>query len=295
MENQLREQGATARLDEVLEEIPRVREDLGFLPLVTPTSQIVGSQAVLNVLMGERYKSITNETAGVLKGAYGATPAPVNEALQARVLGPGEAPITCRPADELAPELDRLTAELDTIAGERKLRLAQDRVDDVLIYAMFPQVGLKFLEHRGDASAFEPPPWELDAEEKAAAAQQAAPPAAADGPEHYRVEVDGRGYSVTVSPQGAIEGVAPVSTGAASAAAPTPAAAAHMVESPLAGNIVRVNVKPGQRLAVGDVLLVLEAMKMETEVRATVGGTVVEIRVKEGDAVALGAPLVSLG
>ena len=295
MENQLREQGATARLDEVLEEIPRVREDLGFLPLVTPTSQIVGSQAVLNVLMGERYKSITNETAGVLKGAYGATPAPVNEALQARVLGPGEAPITCRPADELAPELDRLTAELDTIAGERKLRLAQDRVDDVLIYAMFPQVGLKFLEHRGDASAFEPPPWELDAEEKAAAARQAAPPAAADGPEHYRVEVDGRGYSVTVSPQGAIEGVAPVSTGAASAAAPTPAAAAHMVDSPLAGNIVRVNVKPGQRLAVGDVLLVLEAMKMETEVRATVGGTVVEIRVKEGDAVALGAPLVSLG
>ena len=295
MENQLREQGATARLDEVLEEIPRVREDLGFLPLVTPTSQIVGSQAVLNVLMGERYKSITNETAGVLKGAYGATPAPVNEALQARVLGPGEAPITCRPADELAPELDRLTAELDTIAGERKLRLAQDRVDDVLIYAMFPQVGLKFLEHRGDASAFEPPPWELDAEEKAAAAQQATLPAAADGPEHYRVEVDGRGYSVTVSPQGAIEGVAPVSTGAASAAAPTPAAAAHMVESPLAGNIVRVNVKPGQRLAVGDVLLVLEAMKMETEVRATVGGTVVEIRVKEGDAVALGAPLVSLG
>ncbi|MCG6943229.1 MAG: sodium-extruding oxaloacetate decarboxylase subunit alpha [Thiohalocapsa sp.] len=301
MENQLREQGATDRLDEVLEEIPRVREELGYLPLVTPTSQIVGSQAVLNVLMGERYKSITNETAGVLKGAYGATPAPVSQELQQRVLGAGEAPITCRPADELEPELDRLAAELDTIAGQRKLTLAEDHVDDVLIYAMFPQVGLKFLEHRGDPSAFERPPWELDAEDKAnaqAAAQsrnqsasQSGTAAAATGPERYRVEVDGRSYAVTVSPEGSIEHVA-AAPGAA--VAPTPAAAAHMVESPLAGNIVRVNVKPGQRVGVGDVLLVLEAMKMETEVRATTGGIVVEIRVKDGDAVALGAPLLSL-
>jgi len=301
MENQLREQGATDRLDEVLEEIPRVREELGYLPLVTPTSQIVGSQAVLNVLMGERYTSITNETAGVLKGAYGATPAPVSQELQQRVLGAGEAPITCRPADELEPELDRLAAELDTIAGQRKLTLAEDHVDDVLIYAMFPQVGLKFLEHRGDPSAFERPPWELDAEDKAnaqAAAQsrnqsasQSGTAAAATGPERYRVEVDGRSYAVTVSPEGSIEHVA-AAPGAA--VAPTPAAAAHMVESPLAGNIVRVNVKPGQRVGVGDVLLVLEAMKMETEVRATTGGIVVEIRVKDGDAVALGAPLLSL-
>jgi oxaloacetate decarboxylase alpha subunit len=293
MENQLREQGATDRLDEVLEEIPRVREDLGFIPLVTPTSQIVGSQAVLNVLMGERYKSITNETAGVLKGAYGVTPAPVNKELQARVLVDGEEPITCRPADELAPELDRLTAEFDTIAGERKLELAKDQIDDVLIYAMFPQVGLKFLENRDNPGAFEPPPWELDAKEKAAA-QQAAEPAAApvaSGPERYRVDVDGRSYSVTVSPEGSIEQVA---TASGPAAAPIPAATAHMVESPLAGNIVRINVKPGQQVGMGDVLVVLEAMKMETEVRATVAGTVAEIRVKDGDAVALGAPLLSL-
>jgi oxaloacetate decarboxylase alpha subunit len=297
MENQLREQGATDRLDEVLEEIPRVREDLGFIPLVTPTSQIVGSQAVLNVLMGERYKSITNETAGVLKGAYGKTPAPVNEALQARVLGDGEEPITCRPADELSPELDRLTAELEGIATERKLDLAADQIDDVLIYAMFPQVGLKFLEHRGDASAFEPPPWELDAKEQAersAAAPTTTAPAAASGPEHYRVDVDGRSYSVTVSPEGGVEQVTAAPTQAPSAPSPTPAAAARMVESPLAGNIVRIQVQPGQPVGIGDVLLVLEAMKMETEVRATTAGKVVEIRVKEGDAVALGAPLLSV-
>ena len=304
MENQLREQGATDRLDEVLEEIPRVREDLGFIPLVTPTSQIVGSQAVLNVLMGERYKSITNETAGVLKGAYGKTPAPVDDALQARVLADGEEPITCRPADELSPELDRLTAELEGIATERKLDLATNQIDDVLIYAMFPQVGLKFLEHRGDAAAFEPPPWELDAKEQAereAAAQPAAVPARAaasgpehDRPEHYRVEVDGRSYSVTVSPEGGIEQVTAAPAPALSAPSPTPAAAAQMVESPLAGNIVRIQVQPGQQVGIGDVLLVLEAMKMETEVRATIAGKVVEIRVKEGDAVALGAPLLSV-
>ncbi|WP_295880767.1 sodium-extruding oxaloacetate decarboxylase subunit alpha [uncultured Thiohalocapsa sp.] len=305
MENQLREQGATDRLDEVLEEIPKVREDLGFIPLVTPTSQIVGSQAVLNVLMGERYKSITNETAGVLKGAYGKTPAPVNEALQARVLADGEEPITCRPADELSPELDRLTAELEGIATERRLDLTQDQVDDVLIYAMFPQVGLKFLEHRGDASAFEPPPWELDAKEQAEreaalrsvaqpGSQPGAAPSTAGGPEHYRVEVDGRSYAVTVSPEGSIEQVSAATPAAPPAAAPTPAAAAQMVESPLAGNIVRVQVQPGQQVSVGDVLLVLEAMKMETEVRASIAGKVVEIRVKEGDAVGLGAPLLSV-
>ena len=99
-----------------MREIPRVREDLGFIPLVTPTSQIVGSQAVINVLAGERYKTITKETAGVLKGEYGATPAPVNASLQQRVLD-GAEPISCRPADLLEPELDKLTAELRKLAG----------------------------------------------------------------------------------------------------------------------------------------------------------------------------------
>ncbi|PSU45371.1 oxaloacetate decarboxylase, partial [Photobacterium aphoticum] len=138
MESQLKEQGASDRFDEVLEEIPRVREDLGFIPLVTPTSQIVGTQAVINVLTGERYKSISKETAGVLKGEYGVAPAPVNAELQARVLD-GAAPITCRPADLLKAELHTLTDELLVKAKAENIRLAEAQVDDVLTYALFPQ------------------------------------------------------------------------------------------------------------------------------------------------------------
>jgi oxaloacetate decarboxylase alpha subunit len=140
LESQLREQGASDKIDEVLEEIPRVREDLGMIPLVTPTSQIVGTQAVINVLQGERYKVISNETSGVLKGEYGATAIPVNAELQARVLE-GSDPVTCRPADLLEPELDHQTAELTRIASEKGIRLADDVVDDVLTYALFPQIG----------------------------------------------------------------------------------------------------------------------------------------------------------
>ena len=147
MESQLKEQGAEDKFDEVLKEIPRVREDLGFIPLVTPTSQIVGSQSVINVLSGERYKSISKETAGVLKGEYGATAAPVNSDLQARVLA-GEEPITCRPADIIKPELQALQDTLLGLAKENKLRLAKDEIDDVLTYALFPQIGLKFIENR---------------------------------------------------------------------------------------------------------------------------------------------------
>ena len=160
MEGQLKEQGAADRLDEVLEEIPRVREDLGFIPLVTPTSQIVGTQAVINVLHGERYASISKETQGVLKGEYGATPAPVNKELQARVLEEGKEPITCRPADLLEPEMASLTEELKKIAAEKGISLAggDNQIDDVLTYALFNQIGLKFLENRGNPEAFEPAP-----------------------------------------------------------------------------------------------------------------------------------------
>ncbi|MCP3674769.1 MAG: sodium-extruding oxaloacetate decarboxylase subunit alpha, partial [Gammaproteobacteria bacterium] len=157
MESQLKEQGAGDRLDDVLNEIPLVRKDLGYIPLVTPTSQIVGTQAVLNVLTGERYKNITKETAGVLKGEYGSTAAPVNAELQAKVLDGKEA-ITCRPADLLEPEMDKLTDELMALAKENGIRLADAKVDDVLTYALFPQIGLKFLENRDNPDAFEPIP-----------------------------------------------------------------------------------------------------------------------------------------
>jgi oxaloacetate decarboxylase alpha subunit len=290
MEGQLKEQGAADRIDEVLEEIPRVREDLGFIPLVTPTSQIVGTQAVINVLTGERYKSITKETAGVLKGEYGKAPAEVNAELQAKVLNGGEA-ITCRPADLLEAELHTLTDDLLQKAKVDGISLAEDTVDDVLTYALFPQVGLKFLKNRHNPDAFEPAPGK---EEAKPAAPAATPATSAQGIEAYSVKVDGQVYDVEVGPKGELTSVTPAQAPAA-AAVPAPAATnVEAVAAPLAGNIFKVNVASGAQVQEGDVLLILEAMKMETEVRAAQSGVVQDVHVKEGDAVVVGAPLVSL-
>ena len=293
MESQLKEQGAGDKLDEVLAEIPRVREDLGYLPLVTPTSQIVGTQAVLNVLTGERFKSISKETAGVLKGEYGATPAPVNCELQQRVLEGGEA-ISCRPADLIEPELDKLSEELKALATEKGIELTsgEGQVDDVLTYALFPQIGLKFLENRGNPSAFEPVPSADDVAPASPAATQE--PGAA---EVYTVTVSGQSYVVQVEEGGDISALAPAAAPVAAAAAPAaaPVGAGTPVPAPLAGNIFKVNVKPGDQVAEGDVIIILEAMKMETEVCAPAAGTVSSVDVKEGDSVAVGDSLLSLG
>lgn len=287
MESQLKEQGAADRMDEVLLEIPKVRKDLGYIPLVTPTSQIVGTQAVINVLTGERYKSITKETAGVLKGEYGAAPAAVDAELQARVLDGAEA-ITCRPADLLKAELHTLTDELIAKAKEDNIELAEQQVDDVLTYALFPQVGLKFLNNRNNPEAFEPAPGtEKEADIKAAPAK--------GGVEAYSVKVDGQIYNVEVGPQGVISSVSPVSAQAAPVqSAQLSAVDAESVDAPLAGTIFKVLVQPGAEVEEGDVLLILEAMKMETEIRASRNGTVQDILTKEGDAVAVGTPLLSL-
>jgi oxaloacetate decarboxylase alpha subunit len=290
MESQLKEQGAADRMDKVLQEIPRVREDLGFIPLVTPTSQIVGTQAVINVLTGERYKNITKETAGVLKGEYGAAPAPVNAALQAKVLDGTEA-ITCRPADLLHAEMDHLTTDLLAKAKADGISLAEDVVDDVLTYALFPQVGLKFLKNRHNPDAFEPAPG---CEPAPAAAPVVS--ASSGGVETYSVRVDGQVYNVEVGPQGQLTSVIPT---AATQAAPVIAPAetvsdAEAVPAPLAGNIFKINVQTGSEVAEGDILIVLEAMKMETEIRAARGGVVQDLHVKEGDSVTVGAPLLSL-
>ncbi|HDZ3705855.1 TPA: sodium-extruding oxaloacetate decarboxylase subunit alpha [Vibrio cholerae] len=289
MESQLKEQGAAHRIDEVLEEIPRVRQDLGFIPLVTPTSQIVGSQAVINVLTGERYKSITKETAGVLKGEYGATPASVNAELQARVLDGSQA-ITCRPADLLQDELEHLTKELLEKAQAEKITLAEESVDDVLTYALFPQVGLKFLKNRHNPEAFEPAPGK---EPVLTEAPVTAKPEA--GIETYSVKVDGVVYDVEVGPQGQLTSVVP----AGQKAAPKPTVAtttqgAEAVAAPLAGTIFKIQVEQGDEVAEGDVLIVLEAMKMETEIRAARSGVIQELHVKEGDSVRVGASLLSL-
>jgi oxaloacetate decarboxylase alpha subunit len=288
MESQLKEQGAGDKLDEVLAEIPRVREDLGFIPLVTPTSQIVGTQAVLNVLTGERYKSISKETAGVLKGEYGAAPAPFNKELQTRVLEGKEA-ITCRPADLLEPEMDKLTAELKKLAAEKGIKLASEEVDDVLTYALFPQIGLKFLENRGNPDAFEPAPTGAEVAPVAAAA-----PSAGGDSGVYTVTVNGQSYVVQVAEGGDITNVAPATATAAPTAA-APVGAGEPVPAPLAGNIFKVVVSAGQQVQEGDVIVILEAMKMETEVRAAKSGTVTAISVKEGDAVKVGATLLSIG
>ena len=287
MEAQLKEQGAADRIDEVLEEIPRVRQDLGYIPLVTPTSQIVGTQAVINVLTGERYKSITKETAGVLKGEYGAAPAEVNAELQAKVLN-GAEPVTCRPADLLKAELHTLTDDLLIKAKEEGISLAEDTVDDVLTYALFPQVGLKFLKNRHNPDAFEP----ALGKEPMAVVPVVAP--AQGGIETYSVKVDGQVYDVEVGPQGQLQSVVSSSPQAKATAAAAPVGDAEAVPAPLAGNIFKVNVQSGSEVAEGDVLLILEAMKMETEVRAARGGIVQDLHVKEGDSVVVGSPLLSL-
>lgn len=289
MESQLKEQGAADKMDEVLLEIPKVRKDLGYIPLVTPTSQIVGTQAVINVLTGERYKSITKETAGVLKGEYGSAPAQVNAELQARVLDGAEA-ITCRPADLLKAELNTLTDELVKKAKEDNIELAEQQVDDVLTYALFPQVGLKFLSNRNNPDAFEPAPSLEEAKETITKTVPST-----GSVEAYSVKVDGQVYNVEVGPQGVISSVSPISTQTVPVqSAQLSAVDAESVDAPLAGNIFKVLVQPGAEVVEGDVLLILEAMKMETEIRASRNGTVQDILTKEGDAVAVGTPLLSL-
>lgn len=298
MESQLKEQGAGDKLDDVLGEIPRVREDLGFIPLVTPTSQIVGTQAVMNVMMGERYKSISKEVQALLKGEYGAAPAPFNTELQARVLEGGQ-PITCRPADNLAPEMQKLAAELKEKAGAEQVRLAEGEceIDDVLTYALFPQIGLKFLKNRDNADAFEPAPQAAGSEPaKPPVVTQGSAPEAARGPETYTVKLNGKAFVVEVSEGGDIGQVQEQS--AAPAASPAPATAAasrgEAIEAPLAGNIFKVNVRPGDQVADGEVVIILEAMKMETEIRASSAGTVSKVNVSEGDSVAVGDVLIEL-
>jgi oxaloacetate decarboxylase (Na+ extruding) subunit alpha len=288
MESQLKEQGALDKLDAVLQEIPLVREDLGFLPLVTPTSQIVGTQAVLNVLTGERYKSMTKETAGVLKGEYGATPAPMNAQLQARVLD-GAKPITCRPADLLEPELDKLQQDLLNLAKSESIRLAEHPVDDVLTYALFPQVGLKFLKNRDNPAAFEPAPEAESSEPKPAVANKAK--AVGNRPASYSVRVDGKVYEVEVAPSGELSSVKPVVSENIPGSASVTGSAT--LNAPLAGNIWKIVTKVGADVKRGDVVIIMEAMKMETEVRAVSDGTVVSIHVAAGDAVSTGDVLIS--
>ena len=291
LENQLKQQNASDKLDLVLEEIPRVRKDLGYIPLVTPTSQIVGTQSVINVLTGERYKTIAKETAGILKGEYGKTPAPVDSALQARVLE-GAAPVTDRPADHIAPEMAKIEAEVAEQAKAKGVKLADNAVDDALIVALFPQIAWKFLENRNNPAAFEPAPTGNESAVENKPVSKAAP--SASGSAVYTVELEGKAFVVKVSEGGDISHVATTAPQAAPQTTPAPATGGTPVTAPMAGNIWKVVATEGQTVAAGDVLFILEAMKMETEVKAAQAGTVRGICVKAGDAVAVGDTVMTL-
>ena len=296
LSNQLKEQGALNRMNEVLAEIPRVREDLGYPPLVTPTSQIVGTQAVLNVLTGKRYKSITNEVKLYLQGRYGKAPGKINETVRNMAIGNDEV-ITCRPADKLKPEMHRLRDEIGELAKSE---------EDVLTYAMFPEIGRKFLEERAAGTL---KPEELKPPKSAEAASL---PAYA--PTDFNVTMHGETYHIRVTGAGhkteeqrpffvSVDGVPEqilietltetvpteagmVDTRRASKGSKRPKASREgHVTSSMPGTIVDILVKVGAKVKAGDPVLVIEAMKMENEVPAPVAGTVKAVNVAKGDSV----------
>ncbi|KTT67176.1 pyruvate carboxylase subunit B [Pseudomonas oryzihabitans] len=294
--NQLREQGALNRMNEVLEEIPRVRKDLGYPPLVTPTSQIVGTQAFFNVLAGERYKTITNEVKLYLQGRYGKAPGEICEQLRKQAIGQEEV-IDVRPADLLSPELARLRAEIGDLAQSE---------EDVLTFAMFPDIGCKFLEERAAGTlvpeALLPIP---SADGVAAVGGQGVPTA-------FSVDVHGETYQVDITGIGlktegkrhfylSIDGVPEEVVFEASGDFVAEGGQRRRqadrpgdVSTTMPGNIVEVLVKEGDQVKAGQGVLVTEAMKMETEIQAPIAGTVTAVRVAKGDRVNPGEVLIEI-
>ncbi len=264
--SQLKVQNALDRYEDVLEEVPRVRKDLGYPPLVTPTSQIVGIQAVMNVLGGERYKSVSKEVKEYFKGFYGRPPAPVNEDVKKKIIG-DEEPITVRPADLIEPQFEKYKEE-----GE-KLGIIK-KEEDVLTYALYPAVAPKFLKGEAEEEPLIPP------------AEAEACEAPSGIPTEYAVDVDGEVFNVKVHPVGYmdIESVE-------SAQGPTGPVEGG-VTSTMQGMILKLKVDKGDKVNEGDVVAVLEAMKMENDIHATSSGTVEEIFIKEGDTVNAGDTLI---
>ena len=289
--NQLREQGALERMNDVLSEVPRVREDLGYPPLVTPTSQIVGTQAVLNILTGSRYKSITNEVKYYLQGRYGRPPGPVNTIVRQQAIG-NEDVIDCRPADMLKNEMHELRDEVGELAANE---------EDVLSFAMFPEIARTFLEQR-KAGTLVPEPLEEPGEP---ATDKGAVPVEFNVTLHgesYHIKVTGSGHknqnrrpfyvSVDGSPEEIMvetleeiiageNGREPVVQGSRRPKAQVPG---HVTTS-MPGTIVDVLVKVGDAVKEGDPLLITEAMKMETEIHAPIAGKVSAVHVAKGDTV----------
>jgi pyruvate carboxylase subunit B len=300
LSNQLKEQGALNRMDEVLAEIPRVRKDLGYPPLVTPTSQIVGTQAVLNVMTGDRYKSITNEVKNYFRGHYGKSPAAVDDNIKQKAVGNDEI-ITCRPADLLEPEMEKLTAEAELFAKSQ---------EDVLTYAMFPDIGKTYLQERNAGSAA--PDALLEKSAVQSGASRFAPNefkvtlhgetfhinltgSGHAGQEHrpYYVTIDGIAEEVIVetlseievSGSGVASGGGKKKTASSTASGRPRALHAGHVTTSMPGTIVAVKVNVGDKVKAGDGVLVIEAMKMENEIQAATTGVVVAVNVSKGDTV----------
>ncbi|HKK15035.1 MAG TPA: sodium-extruding oxaloacetate decarboxylase subunit alpha [Gammaproteobacteria bacterium] len=301
---QLREQGALQRMNEVLEEIPRVREDLGYPPLVTPTSQIVGTQAVLNVLTGARYKTITNEVKLYLQGRYGRAPGTVNHMVRQQAIG-NEDVIDVRPADLITGEIETLKDDIGELARSR---------EDVLTYAMFPEIGRDFLEQRA-RDALTPEPLEP----VGMVAETGGP-----APTEFNVSLHGETYHIQITGTGhrqqdtrpfymtvdgvpeeilveTLQEIEPATESADTAGRavkgskrPRPSKPGHVATS-MPGTIIDVLVKEGDTVAAGDALLVTEAMKMETELQAPIAGTVTAVRVAKGDTVNPDETLIEIG
>jgi oxaloacetate decarboxylase alpha subunit len=276
LENQLKAQDSIDRFDEVISEIPKVREDLGFIPLVTPTSQIVGTQSVINILSGSRYSTVTNEVKSLLKGEYGATPAPVNKDLQQEGIG-DSAVITCRPADVLTDDFQSVEDEFKQALLEKNIT-ADASVENILIYAMFPEIGLNFLENVDNPDYFESEP--LDIVELTDSS--------------YLVTVDDQEYSVTLKADSTVT----INDGSqVNQVAPTSyiqTGSGEVIAAPLGGNIFRVIITEGESVDADSTILILEAMKMETEIKAPSAGIVGKIFVKPGDSVKPGTPLFEI-
>ena len=293
MESQLREQGAADKMDQVLEEIPRVREDLGFIPLVTPTSQIVGTQAVLNVLTGKRYETITNEVKLYLQGRYGKAPSAIDPGVQRQAIGSQDI-IDQRPADLIDDELDKLRTTIGDLAGSE---------EDVLTFAMFPEIGREFLEQRNSGTLVPEP---LEQVSSGGNGDQARP-------SEFNVTLHGESYHIKVTGTGhrtqdnrpfylTVDGIPEevlVETldeifpsaqpeqgerGMKGSRRPRATLPGHVTTS-MPGTIIDVLVSVGDQVDAGAPVLITEAMKMETEIQAPVAGTVSAIHVEKGDTV----------
>ena len=282
MENQLRDQDALDNLGKVLEEVPRVRKDMGYPPLVTPTSQIVGSQATLNVLTGERYKIISKETRECVLGKYGKLPGALDPDLLAKAQE-NDTTIDCRPADLLEPEWDKVVKECK---GKCKSE------EDMLSYALFPKVALEFFANRAKGITSTRPA----AAPQATSAAPTAPATQATGDGTYTVTVNGQPFSVQVSAGGAAQPTAaPATTAQPQTAPPVSTGGGTSVASPLPGSVFSIKVAVGDQVNEGDVVIILESMKMETEVRASTSGSIKSIQAQEGQNVKTGDTLLVIG